>query len=293
MLETLQLSADSGLVTYAGARSLIFLADALELGGNIAYQPKLDGVMARLYTDAAGLVTRICLRNGRVAPPKWADGLVGVNVGLPSAVLHGELEASTEAGERAAATRGWRALHAFDVSSIGRVQLEHRPYHERYDALRQWQDGAYVADWWRVDGQGDAHDERGRYARPVPRDLRRLPLVPMVRGRAAAESLWHQVETGHLEGMVVVRLDSAMGKRGAKRKVKPTDTIDCVVLGSDGRTAELDWRGHRFFVSAVGRELRGGAIVEVRHNGWYERKVEPRFARIVRVRTDLRGTMSA
>jgi hypothetical protein len=282
-------------VTYAGARSLVSLADALEIGGNVAFEPKIDGVYSRVYSDAGGAIARIHVRSGAVAPPKWTAGLIGLPIGLPSAVLHGEIEASTEAGERVAAARGWRALHVFDVSSIGRVDLEARPYRERYDALRQWQDGTYVADWWRVDDQGDAHGPDGRYVRPVPQDLRRLPIVPMVRGRAAAEALWHQVETGQLEGMVVVRLDSAMGKRGAKRKVKPADTIDAVVVDAGGGAAVLAWRGYTFAVQASGaaaRGLRAGDVVEVKHNGWYERKVEPRFARIVRVRTDL-ATMAA
>lgn len=122
-----------------------------------------------------------------------------------------------------------------------------------------------------------------------PRDLRRFPIVPLARGRAAGRELWRDhVERGGGEGIVAVRLDAAAGARGAKRKVKMRDTIDAVVAAVCPTAASLVYNNVVFQVSARGkRRPRVGEVVAVAHDGWYESSSEPRFARIVGFRDDL------
>jgi ATP-dependent DNA ligase len=206
-------------------------------------------------------------------------------------VLHGELEAHTEAGIRAAKTRGWAALHLYDVTRLAGASLERAPYAERYGALHRMQ--AQLEDAgpgrrhdWTDDATGRHHGtSSGRFVAAIPRDLRRLPVVPMLRGRGAAESLWRShVEAGGGEGVVAVRLDAPLGARGAKRKVKATDTIDAVCVASSRGGSTLVYAGRPFVVGTV---CEVGAIVEVAHDGWYEAAAVPRFARVVRARHDL------
>lgn len=282
------------LVDYAGAGARLDPERGIALDADQwGWQAKVDGCYVRVATDRRGAISSLLTRAG--AP--IAHELVGVRIGLPDAVLAAELEAHTEAGERAAALRGWRNLHVFDAASLRGSRIADRPYLERHamladdlEAARTVRDERYV-----VDDQGDAHDRAGRYARPVPRDARRVELVELVRGRDEARALWRShIEVGGGEGLVAVRLDARLGARGAKRKIKATDSIDAVVVSVDRGAAVLEWRGHRFAVSARGKVcVRVGDIAEVRHDGWYERSVTPRFARLVRVRSDLTGSRAA
>lgn len=284
------------LLDYAGAGARLDLAAARRLpAARWAVQPKLDGVYARVRTDRDGRIAELRYRSGELVAAGDAADLVGVVAGPPDAVLHGELEAHTEAGRRAAATRGWAVLHLFDASRLGGRDVTSQPYGWRYGALHHAQallEQEGLPSRGELDARGARHDAGGRYTRGVPRDVRRCPVVPMLRGAGAADRLWQEhVEAGGGEGLVAVALDAPLGRRGAKRKVKASDTIDCVVLRAEARHAELEWRGHRFVVAAGGaaaRDLAPGSVVEVRHDGWYERSVCPRFARIVRVRADLR-----
>lgn len=277
------------LVDYAGARGRLTIDRALELGRGWAWQPKVDGCYIRATTDRAGRITQLIQRSGRALE----SDLVGVATGLPDAVLHGEVEAHTEAGVRAAATRGWAALHLFDVTRVRGRALHRETYADRYARLHAYQAEAELGgrdDWWSVDGQGDAHDRTGRYCRPVPRDLRRCPVVPLVRTAGAAAALWRDhVEVGGGEGLVAVRLEAPLGARRGKVKVKATDELDCRVLENQGGVARLQWKGGSFLCSARGRwsALRPGAIVAVAHDGYYEAAATPRFARIRRERADL------
>jgi hypothetical protein len=290
------------LTDYAGpSRRLAVSAGALELGAGWAYSPKLDGCYARVSTDRSGVIRSVLSRAGRSLEAQCA-GLVGLRTGLLDSVVHGELEAHTEAGIRAAADRGWPALHLFDATRILGRPVAALPYQQRYGHLHRWQAEVECygeidrANWWATDDQGRAHDPvTGRYVHAVPRNLRRLPIVPLVRGRVAAEDLWNRLVLrgagpDPVEGLVAVRLDAPLGRRGSKCKIKPTDTIDCTVLEHDRVGAVLSWRCHTFVVGCRGRlseQLSVGAVAEVAHDGWYERGVTPRFARIVRVRHDL------
>lgn len=256
-----------------------------------AWAPKVDGCYARVSLDRRGRIAHVLSRAG--APLGEAADLVGILAGPPDSVLHGELEAHTEAGARAAAGRGWRLLHLFDVTRVAGRDLTSAPYAERYGELHRMQAELELAgrrNPWVVDDQGDAHDQRtGRYVRPVPRDIRRLPVVQLARGRGAGEALWREhVELGGGEGLVAVRLDGPAGAPGAKRKIKQTDELDAVVVAGDARATAVLYAGHRIVVSSRGRVYRPGEVVSIAHDGWYESSVTPRFARIVRNRADLR-----
>jgi len=278
------------IADYCGARGPLTLAAAESLRG-YAYQPKIDGCYSRIETSGSGHVIRAITRAGQ----PLRCGLEGLATGMPSAVLHAEVEAHTEAGIRAAATTGYARAHLFDVTSIDGRDLTAAPYADRYAALHSYQTQAEMRreDPWRRDRQGDHHDTAGRYCVPVPVDYRRFPIVRQVRGPNAARELWREhVERGGGEGIVAVALAATVGKRRAKLKIKPTDTIDARVVSVDASAATLVYAGHQFLVSARGVPVRPGEVVEVAHSGWYETSVTPRFARIVRVRIDLmRGTV--
>lgn len=279
---------------YVGAVSRLEVDAALALDDRWAAQPKVDGCYARVTLDEGGRIARVQSRTGAILTA--AADLRGIVAGTPHSVLVGELEAHTEAGIRAATTRGYALLHLFDVTVIAGVDVGHLPYAERYALLHRQQahletDGPGRVRSWAVDGQGDAHDARGRYTAPVPRDLRRLPIVSMARGREARAALWRDhVERGGGEGIVAVRLDARAGARGSKRKVKQTDTIDAQVVAAGRAAIRVTWRG---LVWAMPGRAPVGAIVEVAHDGWYEAGATPRFPRVVRVRTELGAAPAA
>lgn len=271
---------------YCGARGPLTIEAAAKLGAGWAYQPKIDGCYARITTDRAGRVVRVLSRSG--SPLHGLDGLA---TGMPAATLHAELEAHTEAGIRSAAATGYQRAWLFDATALDGRSISALPYSERYAALHGYQVQAEMRreDPWQRDRRGDHHDAAGRYCEAIPGDFRRFPIVPQHRGPTAARDLWRShVEHGGGEGIVAVALKAPVGARNAKRKIKPTDTLDCRVASFDGTAAVLVYGGHTFAVSARGAlELRIGAVVEVAHSGWYETGVTPRFARIVRMRDDL------
>lgn len=280
------------MIDYCGATSRLDPDDAFKLDPRrYAFQAKCDGCYARVELDAAGAIARVTSRNGREL--REASDLLGIVAGEPLAVLHGELEAHTEAGNTAAAARGWRNLHLFDVTAIGDRDLKPLNYSERYATLHRMQAAIELTEHgrittWSRDASGRLHDAGdGRFVRGVPRDLRRLPIVALHRGRGAGEQLWREhVERDRGEGLVAVCLDAPAGARGGKRKVKATDTIDAVVIAADVCTAELAIGGTSFFVPAAKLDLVPGQVVEVQHDGRYANGT-PRFPRIVRARRDL------
>lgn len=280
------------LTDYVGAGARLTPERGLELDAKRwAWMPKIDGVYARVSLDRRGRIANVLSRAG--APLVEARELVGILAGPRDSVFHGELEAHTEAGNRAAGIRGWRVLHLFDVTRFDGRDVTPLCYAGRYGLLHQAQAELELlgrSNPWTIDDNGDSHDARsGRFMRPVPRDLRRLPIVPLARGRGAGAQLWREhVDLAGGEGVVAVRLDAPARARGAKRKVKASDTIECVVVAAGGGAAQLEYGGHLFAVSARGRELAAGDVVEVLVDGWYESSVTPRFARVVRIRHDLR-----
>lgn len=258
-----------------------------------AWQEKRDGVYCQARTDRHGRISDLRYRSGQPVSALDADGLLDLDTGLPDAVLCGELEAQTEAGRRARSARGRAHLHLFDCSRWNGRYVAPLPYAERHGLLYRWQANieCYTGEQEYRDRRGNWHDATsGDFVRPTIRNLSRLPIVPLHRGKGSAEQLWRQhVELEGGEGLVAVRLDAPLGARAAKRKLKRANTLDCRILCVDGGVACVSWLDKTFYLSARGRwsRLVPGQVVEVRADGFYERGATPRFARIVRVREDL------
>lgn len=285
---------DGGVLTdYAGATARLDPEAARALRGAWGYQPKVDGCYVRITLGAGGRVASVVSRAGAAV----ACDLGGIVAGPPDTVLHGELEAHTEAGIAAAAARGWAAVHLFDVSRLAGVDVTARPYHERHGLLHTAAsvvegEGAGRVRSWSVDARGDAHGARGRYVSPVPRDLRRFLVVPLARGPSGLAELWRDhVELAGGEGLVAVRLDARLGARASKRKIKLTETIDGVVVAADSAAVMVAARVRgdvrRF---AVPGRAAPGSVVEVACDGYYASGL-PRFPRLVRSRADLSAAM--
>jgi hypothetical protein len=287
-------------VTYAGATGRALAPDVGLALPDHAYgwQLKHDGQYAEATTDVAGRLASLVSRTG--APIR--SDLIGIPTGASLATFAGELDAHTEAGTRLAATRGYACLHLFDCLAFDGVPCADVPYDQRHALLYRAHSLAESAGTARRRSQRETpHGARslatGRYAAPeTPRDLRRLPVVPLIRGRAAAAEAWRAVEREGCEGLVAVALRAPAGKRGAKLKIKTVDTLDCPVLYVDHSGLVLTYGGHRFSVpmSAAQRakvgEPRVGGVVEVACFGWYETTTTPRMAKVVRVRADLSTT---
>jgi hypothetical protein len=288
-------AAKKAITDYAGAGTRLAPEKAFALDTKVwAVQRKVDGAYVKIETDHAGVIQRMQYRSGENVGVADADGLYGMAIGLPSSQLHGEILAMTEWALAERQRIGYTQVHLFDVSRIGPRPVAPLPYSERYGMLHRWQAGVENLgdvprlDWWN-EISGHAHDPiTGRFVRAVPRDLRRLPIVELVRGKGAVETLWSaHVEGEGGEGIVAVRLDAPLGARNAKRKIKKAESLDCVVVATGTRAAELIHDGHRFVVSAVGKDLRPGMTVEVLADGFYADGRTPRFPRIQRARLDL------
>lgn len=277
---------------YAGARGRIALEEALGLGAGFALQEKRDGCYARVHLDAGGRVNRVFSRAGQELPRSITADILGARIGAPHAELVGELDAHTEAGNRAAAIAGHRKLYLFDVVRDGRRYLAREPYRARYRALvgmQVW--AASSSSRWQDEEHGVRNVASGRWSREVlgAAGLERAPIVPLLSKREA-RAAWERACAGEAEGLVVVALDAKLGARGAKRKVKPTDEHDAQVVEADEKAAVLVWCGRRVVVSNRGAGARPGDVVSFIANGTYDDGL-PRHARIARVRVDLSATL--
>lgn len=272
-------------MTYVGAGALLDPNAAAALRGAWGYQPKMDGVYATVTTNARGEIVRICTRAGNAMP---LSPFAGVRA-IPHATLVGELEAITETSVAIVASRGWSLIHLFDVLSLGGMPIADAPYQTRYAQLvteiSRLETGIPTALY-----RGGRHrDHRGRYVDAAPLDQRRTPVVPMLRGADGCRQLWRDhVELGGGEGLVAVRLDAHASARGAKRKVKVTDTITGRVIRRDSSCASVLVRDRTIVVSAPAW-VTVGALVDIAHNGFYATG-EPRFARVIRTRVDIDTT---
>lgn len=275
------------------------LERAAALGRGWAVQAKVDGCYARAHLDRRGRIERVLSRAGRPLERALVGHILGAFVGWPDSVLVGELEAHTEAGNRAAAGRGWRALHLFDVVRAGGRYLGREPYRARRDAL--WRMQSEVVNLgcelpWYEDDHGARSKATGRWCRAVATDWRLTPILPQWPAGRAEEAwgAWGPDAGG--EGLVVVNLEAPLGARGAKRKVKRTDTLDAVVVASGQGALTVEWAGRLVTVAAgapADARIGVGEVVELACEGWYERTSLPRFARLVRQRTDLAGTLAS
>lgn len=281
---------------YAGATGRIAIDQVLELGDRFAVQEKRDGAYARVHLDGRGRIASLFSRAGAPIPAAQWSAIRGAMVGAPHAELVGELDAHTEAGAAAAARDGLR-VHLFDVIHDGRRRLVDQPYRERYRSLLSMQVAAACRaeeSWWQDEDHGTRDRISGRWSREAlgPGGIALAPPLELVRP-AAARQLWERAAAGESEGLVVVALDAPLGARQAKRKCKPRNTLDCKVLAVDAKAAVVQCGPIRFVVSARSsedRELVAGDLVEVAHEGWYAGGA-PRFARLLRLRSDLGATI--
>lgn len=286
------------LVDYAGAISRLPFAKAERLAKSPSwgFMPKSDGSYAELGTDSQGRIKRITLRTGESATHEEAGGLYGVAIGIPDSVLVAELEVYSEAAVRIRETRKWANAPVFDIIRCAGRYVAREPMQVRYSLLERWQCSIGTQDWWWQDSRGYAHDKvTHKFVRPTPKDLRRVPLLPLVTGTPALEKLWHSyVEVGGGEGLVAVDLGAPIGGRGAKKKIKKHDTVDCTVVELGKTGVRVTFAGEVFRIPCKRwlPKLAVGDVVEVKGDGFLESRPVPRFARIVRVRSDLRGTVS-
>ena len=305
-------------VNFAGARGAAQPPDVIA-GLDFdrwALSLKRDGLYAQLTTDARGRIDSVVSQLGREIP--GAADLLGIHAAPPYSTLVGECMLQTEAGIAATAALGYVQVHLFDCLRLAGQPLARQPYAERHGSLYRaasWceSEGLARRREWTLDARGDAHALSasgsaikecrpvgrqasrgaaatrhggrlpalpGRYVAAIPRDLRRLPIAPLVRGRADALALWSRIERDGLEGAVAVDLRAPVGR--GKRKIKVTDTLGCTVIAADASCSEVTTGPLTFTVPGVAEV---GSVVEIAHHGYYASGV-PRFARIVRARPD-------
>lgn len=280
---------------YAGAKGRIDLASITKLGSRYALVPKSDGAYATIMTDKTGRISSIITRSGELLSPSLMSEFSGIHWS-PSSVLVGEIELWTEASNRAAAMRGYRMIHLFDAQRIDGEDLTRLAYRARRDALMRAESRIVQDDLdrpWIEDSEGDAHDPKtGRYKARVPRSWRRIRVLPQLAVSQLDTAMADWIDgqtTGPVEGLVVVALDACLGKPGAKKKCKPTSTIDAVVTSLDERAMSVFWMAGGISL-ALGRpsslDIKPGDVVEVLHEGFTDSGI-PKFARAMRPRPDM------
>lgn len=276
---------------YAGASGRLTLEAAAKLGRGWLLQPKHDGCYATVHLDAKGRIAAIRSRSCANFPAAATGALIGARVGWPHSVLVGELEWGTERATRVRLRQGARLLHLHDVVRSYRGEyVASYPYAYRRHALQGMFSEAVNLDPlvpWERDRIGRA--KSGLTGRYVPRTVQGWRLVEVVEQIGAdhfddAWSIWGPNNDG--EGIVAVNNHASMGARRSKLKVKLTETLDCVVVSATRHALRVSWRGHTFAIPALEHGCDVGDTVEVAHEGWYERQVMPRFARMVRQRAD-------
>lgn len=275
---------------YAGAKSRLTLERAAALTRRHVLQPKLDGSYGVISTDRQGAITSIVTRSGKVLGPELMAHFRGIRW-APASTVIGEVEVWTEAAERHSQRRGYRRIWLFDALRVDGEQLGSEPYSTRRDRL-MWAESVLVNMGcdrpWKTDATDRAHDAAGRFCRKVPGGWRRMPVVPQ-RPAHQLEQAWSEwVDAGEepIEGLVVVATDAPIGRRNAKRKIKPSLTLDCTVVESEGKLSRVTWAGGDFFVQ---RELDVGDVIEVVCDGLTEKAGRPKFPRVLRRRPDLVG----
>lgn len=279
------------MTTYAGARSRLTERAARVLPSRrFLFQPKIDGAYCTAITDGRGFLRHLLSRTGQAFGAADVDDLIGVQTGHRDAVLIGELECHTPVGVAARESRGFPLLHLYDAARLSGVPCHAVPYSERLARLfaeRSRAEVEHVDQWEPAHGGRYRERSSGQFDRKHPRDHRRLPIVECSRDFG---ELWQRhVLLGGGEGLVAVRVDASLGARGAKRKIKPTDTFSATLVGRDTSAALLDYRGVRFVVSARAawaRLLSPADVVDFACDGW-TMQGQPRNPRMIRPRPDL------
>jgi len=284
--------------SYTGPQSRLALSRASKLGRNWLLMRKIDGCYVEVHTGDDGAITRLISRTGREYRDANALAMLGCVIMPGRSVLCGELEAHTEAGLAAAAARGYPLVHLFDALKIGGIQLADAPFAERDAALwRAWTANAdrQGADrHWYDDRKGRAH-KPGQWGccKRVPLGYKRAPILETY-GTHRLGELWDDVVLpGHAEGLVAVNRTAPVGPKRAKRKIKPHDTMDCIVLELFPKRILLrSFRGE-FTCQWRGKRLHRGQVVAVRHDGFYADERTPRFPRVDRARLDITPRLAA
>lgn len=275
---------------YAGASGTIKPEQLSKLGDTFRVQPKMDGAYCHVHLDGTGCIRRVSSRTGCDFGDAQTGDLVGQFVGYPNAVLVGELTAHTEAGIRDAREFGQHRVHLFDMAfGYDAKPMARLPYSERYAELHRMQTKVEMfapGKTWIRSEHGYRDRRTKRFCKPLQRGTKLTPVVPQVRAKAA-DTLWDQVKAGELEGLVIVSQAAPLGRRGAKRKCKPFDTMDAIVLAVGAKSVRCLYGSTKFVVNRGARDVCVGDILEIRHNGYYAAGGTPRFPRIVRRRDDL------
>lgn len=186
-----------------------------DLGGEVSVEYKLDGARIQVHRDGDEVhVWTRTLREITAAVPE----LVELVRGLPctSVVLDGETLALNDDGR----PRSFQETMSRFGAASGEQLLQ--PYF--FDCL--WLDGTDLLD----EPLSTRLEALERVAGP-----HRMPGRPRPTPEEAAEVLAGALDAGH-EGVMVKSLDApyAAGRRGkAWQKVKPTHTLDLVVIGAE------------------------------------------------------------
>lgn len=275
---------------YAGATGTIKPLELERLGSAFRIQPKADGAYCHLHLDRFGCIARVSSRTGRDFDGDSIRGLVGQFVGYPGAVLVGELMAHTEGGNKDAAEFGARRVFLFDIAfGYDTAPLHHLAYASRRDELYRMQakveafgpGQTFVREWGRSRDRSS-----GRYCRKTHRGTALTPILPQYLPSQCGE-LWDRVRAGELEGLVAVSQRAKLGARSSKRKCKPVEHIDAIVVQRGPRTATVIHNATQFRVTIGKRDVCPGDVLEIAHNGWYGSSRVPRFPRVVRLRDDM------
>lgn len=258
-------------------------------------QPKADGAYLRVITGRDGAVLHCITRAGEMPPSLMS--LRGNLTGCPDAILHGEVEWHTEAGNAAHKRQGYRRVHLFDITRIDGRDLSRETYSVRRDHLMRGLTACQVDCHGNSTDSASVRNRRdpvtGQFAVGRPINWGLFPVVPQSRNLDQAWIDWVVMPYGHPpasglagEGLVIVDTTAPVGARNAKYKLKTLETIDCVVVRVSAKTSLLSVWQRVFVASNLNHRLSAGMIVEVAHNGWYQGG-QPRFPRITRIRRDL------
>lgn len=278
---------------YTGASGKVSFDKAGSLGSKFVVQPKIDGSYCTIATDSSGRVSAVVSRRGELLRGV-ADSLRDI-VWLPDSLLCGECELWTEAARRRVERSGFARVHLFDALRISGRDCASLSYSERRDFLLRAESflvNENLDKPWLEEAYGARDPESGRWCRRIPKSWRRMPVVPQLPAHRWEEAWSDWVEADELvEGLVFVRLDAPVGKRGTKKKLKPVSTLDAYCLDFDEKRMTMQWGELVFTVGRRKRvEPRVGGLYEIAYESFYDNGT-PRFPRLVRARPDLSGSL--
>lgn len=272
---------------YAGASGRILPEKAAKLGSNWMAMEKKDGAYCHLHLDRAGCIARVTSRTGRDFGSE-AAGLLGRFAGWPNAVLAGEGMWHSPAGISASKAFGARHVWLFDmVYGYGGEFIGDQTYAARRDALcrMQAQVKTYEPKRWIQTTDGIRGRWSRKFTKPIHRGVDLTPIIPMFKPSKMAEH-WDKVKAGKWEGLVFANMDAPVGRKGSRKKLKNTTSIDALVVSRGKKTARCLYMGKQFFVNIGRRDVCVGDVWSVKHDQFYPDGT-PKFARFDRHRTDL------